>query len=278
MPTERSDPFTISEDGHIVGHDGFVIPKDFAEFYAWFPQYVRNFVRWNPAPFADREDREQQLLMHLMTLPEDSKFRQAGCRDRIEAFRPDACGASEKRFFWYIDHCLRNHYYSQWRRVAANPVRRPGEPFDERYVYSQVSRWFSASRIPSAEQTAIVAEFLTFVEEHNPELIPVLNTISQTETFIDAQRTLGMTEKLFQRARNRLVVLYEHFELGEVPPRQRKVYLMGVRCKRAQHCWNQGRKLTRKAEAARNTEKRVRLLNQAIAYLQEASALYRAMP
>jgi hypothetical protein len=272
-----TDPYTISDDGHIIGHDGFVVPKDFAEFYDRFPSHVRRFVRWKRTPVEDREDCEQQLLMHLMTLPGDSKLRQAGCRDRIEAFRPDAYGASEKRFFGYVNHCLRNHY-SQWRRVFSNPVRSAVEPFDEGYVYSQVSKWFSASRIPYPDQSVMVAEFLAFVEEHNPELISVLNTIGQAETFIDAQRMLGMTEKLFLRARNRLVVLYEHFELGEVPPRQRKVYLIGVRCKRAQHCWNQGRMLTRKAEAAHNTEKRVRLLNQAIAYLLEASALYRAMP
>ena len=27
----KSDPFTI-KDGHYVGHDGFVVPKDFEEF------------------------------------------------------------------------------------------------------------------------------------------------------------------------------------------------------------------------------------------------------
>ena len=39
--------YTTSEDGHIIGHDGFVIPKDFAEFYERFPRHVRGFVYRN---------------------------------------------------------------------------------------------------------------------------------------------------------------------------------------------------------------------------------------
>ena len=33
------DPFEYV-DGHYVGHDGFVIPKDFAEFYEEFPDHT----------------------------------------------------------------------------------------------------------------------------------------------------------------------------------------------------------------------------------------------
>jgi hypothetical protein len=37
------DAFTVV-DGHYVGHDGFVVPKNFDEFHERFPQYVRNWV------------------------------------------------------------------------------------------------------------------------------------------------------------------------------------------------------------------------------------------
>lgn len=243
----KLDPYTISEDGHVVGQDGFVVPKDFAEFYERFPQHVRNFVHahWTHASDTDREDREHELLLHLMTLPADSKFRQPGyngiengCEDRIQVFHPDsAYGASAKRFFWYINHCLRNHYFSQGRKAISNPVRRAstmslnsadaaGEIIDEEYVFSRISKEYSSgcNYNHMLVEGVIVNEFLEYVEEHNPELISVLDVIGAADTFVDAQRMLGMSEKLFLRARNRLVVLHKHFLAGEVPPRQRKVY------------------------------------------------------
>ena len=33
----KTDPFTVV-DRRYVGHDGFVVPKDFGEFYERFPQ------------------------------------------------------------------------------------------------------------------------------------------------------------------------------------------------------------------------------------------------
>jgi hypothetical protein len=38
------EPFTVV-DGHYVGSDGFVVPRDFDEFSSRFPNYVRKWVR-----------------------------------------------------------------------------------------------------------------------------------------------------------------------------------------------------------------------------------------
>lgn len=243
-----SDPYTVSEDGHIIGHDGFVVPKNFTEFFDRFPLHVRNFVHahWTHASDTDRRDREQEMLVHLMSLPEDSKYREPGynglengCQDRIQVFHPDsAYGASAKRFFWWLNnYCLRNRYAQRGQKANSNPVCRAstmsfgsadaaGEIIDEDYIFSRVvkDRFYDYNNHRPVEEAVIVNEFLDFVEQHNPELISVLDTIGQADTFVDAQRMLGMTEKLFLRARNRLVVLYKHFRAGEVPPRQRKVY------------------------------------------------------
>ena len=43
LESRKSDPFTVV-DGRYIGHDGFVVPKDFAEFYERYPRYVRNWV------------------------------------------------------------------------------------------------------------------------------------------------------------------------------------------------------------------------------------------
>jgi hypothetical protein len=52
---EKCDPFSV-RDGRFVGHDGFVVPKDFDEFHERFPDYVRNWVRRHTEASASRED------------------------------------------------------------------------------------------------------------------------------------------------------------------------------------------------------------------------------
>jgi len=74
------------------------------------------------------------------------------------------------------------------------------------------------------EDAILFNELLVFVEKHNAELISVMEAISATETFVEAQKLLGLTEKLFIRARNRLGVLYTCFTSSTQPPRQLKVY------------------------------------------------------
>src|SRR5271170_2475340 len=74
--TYKPDPFTI-KDGRSVGSDGFVIPKDFAEFHQRFPDYVHRWVSKHAAPAASQEDKEdwaQDLLIHLSHLSLTSKY------------------------------------------------------------------------------------------------------------------------------------------------------------------------------------------------------------
>ena len=35
----HGDAYTV-RDGHFVGHDGFIVPNSFSEFYQRFPTYV----------------------------------------------------------------------------------------------------------------------------------------------------------------------------------------------------------------------------------------------
>jgi hypothetical protein len=61
FPTEkkpyRTDPFTLI-DGRFVGHDGFVVPKDFDEFHQRFPHHIPNWVKRHTDRLALREDLE----------------------------------------------------------------------------------------------------------------------------------------------------------------------------------------------------------------------------
>ena len=86
----KADPFTIT-DGRYVGSDGFVVPKDFEEFYQRFPDYVRNWVSKHADrsdPKENLEDRTQDLLIHLQHLPPTSKYREAGKEDIVATFDP----------------------------------------------------------------------------------------------------------------------------------------------------------------------------------------------
>jgi hypothetical protein len=42
--TYKSDPFII-RNGQYVGHDGFIVPREFEEFYERYPNYVGAFNR-----------------------------------------------------------------------------------------------------------------------------------------------------------------------------------------------------------------------------------------
>jgi hypothetical protein len=73
----------------------------------------------------------------------------------------------------------------------------------------------SASQHPQAlrpsenpEESAIVSRFLDFVRKLNPELVPVLEKISSCAAYAEAQADSGLDDRLFNRARSRLKVLY----------------------------------------------------------------------
>ena len=243
----QHDLYTISEDGHFIGDDGFVVPRSFKEFFERHPWYVRGRVRqrWPNVTSAEREDRENELLLFLMTLPEKSKFRAPGynglllgCRDRIQTFSPDqAYGASKPRFFNYAKMILTNSCSSLSAKASSDPVQRystlslysldpNGLVIDEAYInaLSGGGGAFGMIYDQVIENRILVDEFLRFVKTCNPELLAIIRAIQMTDTFVEAQHVLGFPSRLFTRARNRLVALYANFEKGTIPPRQRKVY------------------------------------------------------
>jgi hypothetical protein len=97
---------------------------------------------------------------------------------------------------------------------------------DEDYIYALASERgaFGMSYDQAIQNGILVDEFFRFVKNHNPELVEIIRAIQTTDTYVEAQHTLGLTERLFIRARSRLVVLYSCFDKGTDPPGQRKVY------------------------------------------------------
>jgi DNA-directed RNA polymerase specialized sigma24 family protein len=131
-PGNHVDAFTF-EDGHFVAHDGFVVPRDFTEFFERFPLYVSNWVRkrlrWRGAE-SDVQDWTQELLMHLHSLPPSSKHRLAGKQDVVQLYNPERMhGANEARFRSFINRCLANRFNTIYRSRTHEPLSNPNNLF-----------------------------------------------------------------------------------------------------------------------------------------------------
>jgi hypothetical protein len=74
-----------------VGHDEFIVPNSFGEFYQRFPNYVADWVRRRVrdcVSATETEDWTQELLLHLAVLPR-SIHRRNGNEDVIQTFAPE---------------------------------------------------------------------------------------------------------------------------------------------------------------------------------------------
>jgi len=191
----KSDPFTI-KDGHYVGHDGFIVPKNFDEFHERFPQYVRNWVDRHSDRTASKEDVEdwtQDLLFHLQRLPANSKYREAGKEDIVQTFDPHKhYGANQARFQNYINLCLTNKFrtlhskrmkdaLSQPGNVSLDTRRESGDPFS---VTDEFCHWHSdhLQRAANASEKqdqdrASIAEFMGFVRREDPNALPAVEAL-----------------------------------------------------------------------------------------------------
>jgi len=218
----KGDPFYISFDGHFIGEDGFVVPKDFDEFLERYPKYIATWVRRRLNGQGIEEDIEdwcQDLMIHMKYLPPKSKHRAVGKLDVIETFDPfSQYGASERRWRNYVNYCLANKYNTIHGKRAKNPVCRVGnlslvsetspdmhgEVTDE-YVHSNSTILSNATdrEDKKAENTYFTHKFVAYVQAQDPEVFPVLEAIyvagSSTDTikeFCQTCKKLATTKEL----------------------------------------------------------------------------------
>jgi hypothetical protein len=109
----RKGQFAVAGDGHYVGEDGFVVPRNFDELYERYPKYVLNWAKKRLNRFTvdeDVEDYTQDLLIYLKFSPARSFNRGEAdkvCCGVIEAFDPgEQGGASEPIFRRYLNAAL----------------------------------------------------------------------------------------------------------------------------------------------------------------------------
>jgi hypothetical protein len=245
----RTDPFTVV-DGRYVGHDGFVVPKNFDEFHERFPEYIRNWVKRHvdrSTPEEDVEDWTQDLLIHLRYLPLISKHRQAGKEDIVQTFDPDKHhGANAARFFNYINLCLGNKLRSIRSKRMKNPICRAGNVslgghFDESdsglvddefcHGHSEHLRRRCQRQDRQRDASHTLAAFEEFIKREDSSVLPAMGAIAVVGTSDGAAELLGATKADFCRMRSRLRHLGRCF-LNDVPvPRQRRPYKPRVKAK-----------------------------------------------
>lgn len=243
----KSDPFRVL-DGHHIGHDGFVVPKNFDEFHERFPEYVRNWVSRHvdrSTPKEDVEDWTQDLLIHLRYLPSISKHREAGKQDIVQTFDPHKHhGANAARFFNYINLCLANKFRSMHSRRTKNPLFRPGnlsltadcEETDSSQVDDEFCHGHSEHLRRRCQREErqwharhAIAEFSEFVKREDSSVLPAMEAIASTATSNSAAAFLGTTTTDFSRMRSRLRQLGMCFHTGERVPRRRRPYKKRLR-------------------------------------------------
>lgn len=247
VENRKPDPFTIV-DGRYVGHDGFVVPKNFDEFHERFPQYVRNWVNRHvdrSAPREDVEDWTQDLLIHLRYLPATSKHRQAGKQDIVQTFDPNKHhGANQARFQNYINLCLGNKFRTIYSKRMKNPLCRPGNlslstHFDETdrdqigdefcHSHSAYLRRRCERQERQRDDKHRIGEFVNFLRRQDSDVLPAIGAIAATGTSCDGAALLGTTEADFCRMRSRLRQLGRCFIKSEPVPKQRRRYRRRVK-------------------------------------------------
>ena len=245
----QSESFTVSLEGNFVGQDGFVVPKDFSEFYARNPNYVRRWTvkRLRLTAHSDAvQDLEQDLLLYLCCLPEQSKFREPseshpqGRQDVIQCFDPSRqYGASERRWRSWLNMCLSNRASTIYSHQKKNPVYRKdnirfeawsesediGGPDDEYiHAHSEMLRRISNWESSNVEQKLLVKRFTEFVLEKEPRLYDTVLAIAESGTSLDARNTLQADDATFAHDLRRVIQLKDAFIDGGPIPRQRKPY------------------------------------------------------
>jgi hypothetical protein len=236
----KPDPFTVV-DGRYVGHDGFVVPKNFDEFHERFPEYVRNWVKRHvdrSIPREDVEDWTHDLLIHLRSLPTISKHRETGMEDVVQTFDPHKHhGSNSARFFNYINLCLGNRFRTMRSKRMKNPLCRPGnlsltihwEGTDHDQVgdefchsHSEHLRKRCQRQDKLRDDRTFIMEFVHFVAERDLAALPAIEAIAGTGTQGEAAHSLGMATAEFCHSRDRLRNLARCFLNGEPLPRRRR--------------------------------------------------------
>jgi hypothetical protein len=209
----HDDAYTV-RDGHYVGHDGFIVPSSFSEFYQRFPTYAADWVRRRVRGSAsenEADDWTQELLLHLAALPSGSIHRKDGKEDVIQTFVPDRMhGANEPRFRSFINRCLSNKFNTIYRKSLQRPLSNPSNlsfDFDSEYgandEFCHANSTFLRARERRNrvrdEQRLRLGEFVRLAESSIPGLRRFLEAFGETGTWEGTAILIGRKQCDFRR-------------------------------------------------------------------------------
>ena len=237
MTPVRRVKHAVSSEGNFLGKDGFVVPKNFEEFVARFPGYIMRWVglavRYPLVQCKDDTlDWASELTLRLMS-PADVIARFDPARSN---------GATRTNFFSYVDLCLRNKFRNLLAKQSKDAVRDVARyetneilaPQDqdtsledsEEYAHRRSSKLQESVQRngKQEEDRQLVAAFHAFVTLHDTSVIPLMDAIAVYGTLSEAARSLRLSSRRFISDLNRLRVLRECFEKGDVPLPRRKPY------------------------------------------------------
>lgn len=208
------------QDGHVVGHDGFIVPNNFSEFYQRFPDYVADWVRRRVrdcVSATEAEDWTQELLLHLAVLPSVSIHRRNGMEDVIQTFVPKRMGgANEARFRSFINQCLSNKFntlYVKWRkRPLSNPGNLPlmvdeesGVSDEFCHANSGYLREAARRSLERDQQRLRLRELLRLAESAIPGSYQLVVAYGETGSWKETEKLIGRRQCAFSRRRVRQI-------------------------------------------------------------------------
>ena len=211
MPCATAEPT-------IQGQEAFVPPANFAEFYDRYPQMVNWWLRRRmKCPIEIVQDYEQSLLVHLMG--RSKNMAAAGIPDRIATYvqGPDTRSPWGAWVSYICGTLLRNEYIKLVEKEArhgverrANTISLPTTDEEFRAFQSQKGQGhldmtpgqvhdFDAAAICPSHGPMVVSSvfwsgFIAYVEDHQPEIVPVLRALEDHDTFTAACNALGLKQ------------------------------------------------------------------------------------
>ena len=208
------EAWTTDETGHLVGDDGFVVPKTFAEFYERFPDYAkRTALAYLRCDVDTVEDTTQTIWALLMRNRVIEKFDPARMR-----------GCNQRRFYWYLGMCVRRRAITTWNanneEPSHNAVSIDGDVengFTEERVH--VARLLPVTELDLTDQL-FIDQFKRYVSETQPKMaeryMTVLDGLAAGETRREMAQRLAVVETRVSSYMTTLVKLAKLFQHRDI--------------------------------------------------------------
>jgi hypothetical protein len=231
------------QNGHFVGSDGFIVPRNFTEFSEKFPNYTFRWVQNNLKPPLVRSkddvlDWASDLNQHLMTI--SAKKRKAGKVDVIDCFDPvAACGATQAKFLYFVDVCLKRRFVSILRHLRTDALnghtrsetnislQEQAGTSDSQTVEEQIYSLSELHTIPDQaadyrDKKDFIDGFRAFAGIHDPYIVQFMELVGTRGTYQEVIRRPHYSEYKFANDRLRMKELMDCYQTGEAPRPQRR--------------------------------------------------------